>query len=151
MRRFAKFISAVTIFTTAASQAEAICLAPSPTAPGGIISVAPRSFPVAKEFQDSSHVLTAKVISSKEKIEDGFVSGILYRVQPLQMFKGNPPAPLSIYSERNSGGFSMDVGRTYLLFVQRQGKKFAIDNCGYSDLLSNARQTIEELNAIKAR
>jgi hypothetical protein len=142
----------VILLTTAmVSQAGAVCLTPSTTAPGGVLSISPRSFPVAKEFRDSTFVMTAKVMSSRNDVAEDFIRGVFYRIQPIQTFKGKPPSMLSIYTERSSGGFYMDVGQTYLLFAQREGAKYTIDNCGYSDLLSSSRQAIGALKALNGR
>ncbi|HKQ09620.1 MAG TPA: hypothetical protein VJS85_00405 [Rhizomicrobium sp.] len=120
------------------SPADAACLANDPRSPGGITSVSPRFFSVDKEFQNSTFVLTAKVMSVRDDFAP-FPPAALYRVARLKSFKGAPPDTLTIRTERSSGGFYMDVGKTYLLFVVQEGSDYVIDNCGYSDLVSKSK------------
>jgi len=68
-----------------------------------------------QEFHDASVVVRADVLSSQEIYEPD--TGVLYRVRVEQSFKGNPPAVLVYYTERNSGGFYLETGTQYLLFL----------------------------------
>ena len=139
------------LLLSAISPAGAVCLAEDPRAPGGLTSVNPRHFPVDKEFQNSIFVLTAKVISARDDFEpvhpksNRYYPATFYRVARLKNFKGTPPAVLTIYTERSSGGFYMDLGKTYLLFVTREGSDYAIDNCGYSDLAFKSKNVFDWL------
>jgi hypothetical protein len=128
----------VALFLSAISPAGAACIANDPQAPAGITSVSPRSFSIDKEFQNSVFVLTAKVVSVRDDFAP-FPPAAFYRIARLKSFKGAPPATLTIRTERSSGGFYMDVGKTYLLFVAQEGSNYVIDNCGYSDLFSKSK------------
>jgi hypothetical protein len=74
-----------------------------------------------------------------------FSPTVFYRIARLKSFKGAPPAALTIRTERSSGGFYMDVGKTYLLFVTQEGSDYVIDNCGYSDLVSKSKDVLDRL------
>jgi hypothetical protein len=69
-----------------------------------------------QEFRDSTVVVEAKVISSGDTFEDD-EPGVIYRVQIAQWFKGKTPNVIKDFSERDSGGFYLDVGTDYLLFL----------------------------------
>jgi len=132
----------------ATSSADAVCLEAGPQ--GGLISVSLRHFPMEREFQASTFVLTAKVLSARDDFSDHpgakrYYPATFYRVARLKSFKGNPPEVLTIYTERSSGGFYMDTGKSYLLFVHHEGSDWAVDNCGYSDLVSQSKDAIGQL------
>src|ERR1700722_8653622 len=65
-----------------------------------------------QELQDSSLVVRGDVLSTQDiSIHDTDESlGVLYRIKIDQSFKGKPPAVLTYYSRRDSGGFYLDVG-----------------------------------------
>jgi hypothetical protein len=70
---------------------------------------------LAQEFRDSDLVVRGEVVSSEE-VHDP-VLGVFYHVRVKQTFKGKPTAVLVDYSERDSGGFYLDVGTEFLLFL----------------------------------
>ncbi|SEJ28025.1 hypothetical protein SAMN05518849_104189 [Sphingobium sp. AP50] len=77
----------------------------------------------AQEYHDARWVLRARVIDGKDW-ESADTSGTLYRLRPIETFKGRLPASFSFSTERNSGGFYLDgasgrpdVGGDYLLFL----------------------------------
>jgi hypothetical protein len=76
---------------------------------------------IEQEFQDSKFVVLGTVLSSREiPIPDNDLnaeSGVIYRIRINQVFKGRAPSVIANYSERNSGGFYLDVGTQYLLFL----------------------------------
>ena len=68
-----------------------------------------------QEFRDAHLIVRGEVVSSEE-IHDPNL-GVLYHVRVKQTFKGKPTAVLVDYSERSSGGFYLDVGTEFLLFL----------------------------------
>jgi hypothetical protein len=68
-----------------------------------------------QEFRDAGLVVRAEVMSSDD-IHDPYL-GVLYHVRVKQTLKGNPTTVLLDYSERDSGGFYLDVGTEFLLFL----------------------------------
>jgi hypothetical protein len=77
----------------------------------------------AQEYDDARWVVRARVIGGKDW-ETADTNGTLYRLRPIETFKGKLPASFSLSTERNSGGFYLDgasgrhdVGGDYLLFL----------------------------------
>jgi hypothetical protein len=87
---------------------------------------------LGQEFQDSKWVVRAKVISSMDRKW----SWTLYRLRTIEAFKGHPPRYISYFTERNSGGFYLDVGAKhdvggeYLLFLDPLSHGFALPPAG---------------------
>lgn len=86
----------------------------------------------------------------------------VYTVQVLEIFKGTPPRTLRLLSENTSARFSMDTGKTYLLFVsQAPGVEMAgkehlpsdyVDNCGNAAVAKDAEPAIKTVRGLsKAR
>ena len=69
-----------------------------------------------QEFRDSTLVVEAKVISSRDTFEDD-EPGVIYRINIERWFKGKTPAVIEDFSARDSGGFYLNVGTDYLLFL----------------------------------
>jgi hypothetical protein len=69
-----------------------------------------------QEFRDSAVVIEAKVISSRDTFEDD-EPGVVYRINIERWFKGTTPGVIEDFSERDSGGFYLNVGTDYLLFL----------------------------------
>ena len=61
---------------------------------------------------------------------------VRYSVEVLDQWKGNLPPRIVVASENNSGRFPMEIGQTYVVFLQRDGEAWSVDNCGNSSLLN---------------
>jgi len=74
---------------------------------------------LAQEFRDASLVVRVNVLSSKQISIPGPDEdvGVLNRIKVAQIFKGKSPTILIYYSRLDSGGFYLDVGTDYLLFL----------------------------------
>jgi len=81
-----------------------------------------------QEFRDASLVVKGEVISS-EDIHDPNL-GVLYHVRVEQTLKGKSAAVLVDYSERSSGGFYLDAGTEYLLFLNPIDPADAVEDLG---------------------
>jgi len=68
-----------------------------------------------QEFRDAGLVVRGEVLSNRD-IDDPD-TGALYQIRIDQSSKGKPPRVLIYYSERDSGGFYLDTGTQYLLFL----------------------------------
>jgi len=71
------------------------------------------------ELEESLRVVKATVIDERLMQpwgEDG-EAGSLYTLRVEQTFKGNTARTITYFTERNSGGFYLDKGETYLLFL----------------------------------
>jgi hypothetical protein len=74
---------------------------------------------VSSELAESPLVVKATVIDKRSMQpwgEDGEV-GSLYTLRVDQTFKGKHATTIRYFTERNSGGFYLDKGETYLLFL----------------------------------
>lgn len=97
---------------------------------------------VADEFARSEFVYVAFVQAATVVPADAgdWFDAVEYTVTPLDVFKGVPPASLTLWSENSTGRFPMRPTGTYLIFVppehgvgwhgELQGR--SIDNCGNS-------------------
>ena len=74
---------------------------------------------LAQEFRDSSVVVRGRVVSARAvDIPDPEQDwGTRYRIRVERVFKGHPPSRLTDFTERDSGGFYLDRGKDYLLFL----------------------------------
>jgi hypothetical protein len=78
---------------------------------------------IDREFADSRFVVRAKLMSADQHWSDEGESWAVYHVKVVTAFKGQPPRRLSVYTERNSGGFYLetekgpDLSEDYLLFL----------------------------------
>jgi len=72
-----------------------------------------------QEFKDSTLVVRGTVLSSQQlrNPDENGDNGILYRVRINEAFKGKPTPIFLYYTEQNSGGFYLDRGKEYLLFL----------------------------------
>jgi hypothetical protein len=118
-----------------------------------------------QEFRDSALVARARVISSRDTFEDD-EPGVVYSIKIDHWFKGKTPTVIRDFSERDSGGFYLDVGSEYLLFLNPISDEQAAKNptwkrvapdammvnysCGQSRVWANValkdRQNLEALS-----
>jgi hypothetical protein len=148
---------AIIVAASIAVPAHAVCFKHDPTKQYGVdldTSVETRTFPVVEEYQGATYVVIAKAEGVTTRPQTGpndrggpYAHSIL---AVSQTFKGGPPSTLVIDVEFNSGRFAIDVGKTYLLFVQGRGRSIYVDNCGWSDELSKASGTLKKVKALSA-
>jgi hypothetical protein len=117
MSRFAPWLIAATLSLIAAPAAQALCVYR-----GELYA----RTTAEQEFADAAWVVKARVLSA---VSGGPTAEIdpwtVYQLEVLTAFKGDPPARITVFTERNSGGFYMDrggdgpdIGQEYLLFLQ---------------------------------
>ena len=75
---------------------------------------------IEQEFKDASLVIRAKVVSSLiinigDHEKD---TGLVDRIKIHRLIKGRVSETITYYSRRDSGGFYLDPGVEYLLFLQ---------------------------------
>ena len=153
--RSGTFAIAATLAVILTSPASAVCLARDKAKPGGwdlSRSVGVRTFPVEDEFGRAFIVGTVKVVSVRELHEDkgdpDGVSAHAYRVRPISIFKGPDLPEFTLYNENSSGRFDMALGKVYLVFVQSAGRHSVISNCGWSDELFLAANTVQQVKQL---
>ncbi len=119
-------------------QAHAVCLAPQPAR-------------VCTEFFHSENVMVAKILSSR-KIPDtpdpNNVEGWFYKIAVDKNYRGGKP-PEEIYTGNDETKFTMEVGKSYLLFINKnQQSRPAPDACGNSSEISKANDTVAAIDKI---
>jgi hypothetical protein len=118
--------------------AEAVCLAPQPVR-------------VCTEFFHSETVVAAKILSVR-KIPDtpdpNNVEGWFYQIAVEKTYRG-PKPPDEIYTGNDETKFTMEVGKTYLLFLNSNAQsRPAPDACGNSAELSKAGDAVAAIDKI---
>lgn len=138
MRLWLHTVSAAFLLTTAAS-AEALCI---------YRGVDNARTSLRQEYADARWVVRARVLSATRGVveagmPDAGMLWIVYRLQVVRSYKQEPPQQITFYTMRNSGGFYMDIGGDYLLFLNpipphqgqpraERGAAFVNYNCGQS-------------------
>jgi|SRR5579859_3043163 len=96
-----------------------------------------------QEFALSELVFTGLVVDSSTAPDSGsWMDGTIYRVQPLEVFRGNPDKVVRLFSENSTGRFPMTVGAKYLVFADSEFGRLGIDNCGNSAPLNHAQRAL---------
>ncbi len=124
---------------TAVPAAQAICLQPQPVR-------------VCTEFFHSESVMTAKILAMRripDTPDPNNVEGWFYKVKIETVYRGAKPANDEIYTGNDETRVPLDIGKTYLLFVNRnqQGRP-APDSCGNSGELAQKADAVAELERI---
>lgn len=120
--------------------------------PAGAICLAPQPVRVCTEFLHSENVVTAKILSMR-KIPDtpdpNNVEGWFYKIAVDKSYRGPKIPNDEIYTGNDETKFTMEVGKTYLLFINKnQQSRAAPDACGNSAELSKAGQAIAALDKL---
>jgi hypothetical protein len=107
---------------------------------------------VCTEFFHSEYVVTAKILSSR-KIPDtpdpNNVEGWFYKVEVTKTYRGGKLPNDEIYTGNDETKFAMDVGKTYLLFINtNMQSRPQPDTCGNSAELSKAKANVDAVEAI---
>jgi len=83
-------------------------------------------------------------------------AGANYRVRPTSQFKGRLPPQFDIFSENTTGRFPFQVGKDYLVFLDRapsgdayiRAGSLTADNCGNSGLWSESRRAATQVRGL---
>jgi hypothetical protein len=129
----------------------AIMLAIFANGPARAFCLRPQPVRVCTEFFHSETVVTAKILSVR-KIPDtpdpNNVEGWFYKIAVDKSYRG-PKLPAEIYTGNDETKFTMEVGKSYLLFINKnQQSRPAPDRCGNSAELSAAKTSIMAIEAI---
>jgi hypothetical protein len=124
----------------AAGRAGALCLQPQPVR-------------VCTEFFHSEDVLVAKILSKRQipnTPDPNNVEGWFYKVQVTKTYRGDGKlANGEIYTGNDETKFEMEVGKSYLLFLNKnQQSRPAPDTCGNSSEMSKAGDAVTALDKI---
>ncbi len=106
---------------------------------------------VEQEYAHSYGVVVGHVVAEQGVPEsDGYYDGVEYRVKIDEVFHGDVPQTIRLFSENSSGRFPMRIGKKYLLFIYRERDRTMVDNCGNSRLLEGA-EALREVQRLSQR
>jgi hypothetical protein len=104
--------------------------------------------PLDEEINAAPKIAIVQVLKEKALSEDVSdpigVTAYLYTARVLRQLKGAPLKVMKLYSENTSGGYPMDVGEKYLLFIS-EDEHLWIDNCGHSAPLWQSSATLRQV------
>ena len=104
---------------------------------------------VACDFLNSDAVFTGKVVHVRAVADtEGFTDGWYYELQVLQLFRGPHGSVIEVYTGNDTGRYPLELGEKYLIFAYIYEKKLEIDNCGDSAPLSEAKNTINQIEKV---
>lgn len=129
----------------------AACFQRDPAAPGGWnfgVSGPVRTFPIDDEFGRAFLVASVRVSGATPKLDADGLYAHAYRVEPIQTFKGPTLTEFTVYNPNTTARFDMEAGKTYLLFLQASGGRSVVDNCGWSDDLAFAADTLAKVQSL---
>ena len=109
-------------------------------------------YSVKAEFPRSVAVVKVLVVSERSEPDPDapeFVGGTIYKVKIQESFRGTLQGAVEIFSENSSGRFPMDSGRSYLLFLYRDGERLSADPCGNSGLASEKKDVLATVRALR--
>jgi len=132
-----RVFSVVSLWFALAMSAAAVCLNGHPT--------------VQKEYDRSSAVFIGTVTARQHVPAPSPLEpdGTAYIVGVDEVLRGKVAAHVSVFSENSTGRFPMRVGTKYLLFVNREGERTMVDNCGNSEALSASSPTLAVVRRLK--
>jgi len=131
--------AAISVSALIAGSAQAYCLQPQPVR-------------VCTEFFHSENVVVAKILAVR-KIPDtpdpNNVEGWFYKIAVSKSYRGEKLANDEIYTGNDETKFTMEVGKSYLLFINKnQQSRPAPDACGNSSELSQADKSIAAIDQV---
>ena len=98
---------------------------------------------VRAEFQKSLMVVIGTALAEQPTVDaEGFLTLTTYRVKVDEVLRGKPGDTVTVVSQNDTGRFPMDIGVQYLLFIFHGEKGLAVDNCGNSGSVREARDAV---------
>lgn len=99
---------------------------------------------VQKERRASGVIIEGLAFHAQDLKEDpSDLSGItatLYDVRVLHTKKGRVAGTIQVRSDNTTSRFPMQIGRSYILFLNRDGNAYTVDSCGNSGKIAETRQ-----------
>jgi len=138
-RRLGAAAAAILVILGTAGAARAVCLEPSPVR-------------VCTEYFRSEAVIQGKILSQRkfpDTPDPNNIEGWFYKFAIDKAYRGSLKGTIEIYTGNDETHFPMDVGHSYLLFVNRNAQdRIAPDSCGNSTDLAKAdavQKAIDEI------
>jgi hypothetical protein len=108
---------------------------------------------VAREYRESTFVFVGTVQAERkdaaEPTAGGFYDGVTYTLRIDKPLKGPRQRTVELFSENSTGRFPMTVGDRFLAFAYLEsGRRYAIDNCGNSELFNSNSRTLSTVRKL---
>jgi hypothetical protein len=121
--------------TLQAGSAQAVCPKPDPR--------------VCAEFFKSDVVFVGTVTREKKiPLDKELFDSWKYTLRVKTIFRGNAGSFVTVFTDNDSVRYPLAVGETYLLFLFKYEGRLMIANCGNNKKLSEARETIQEIQVV---
>ncbi len=105
-----------------------------------------------REYQRSYAVVVGQVVAEQETpaptVLVGWYPGTTYSFQVAEIVRGKIPRNIKLFSENTSGRFPMDVGTSYLVFVNVHRGIFMVDSCGNSGKVSDRQEVLASIRKL---
>ena len=99
---------------------------------------------VQKEKRATAAIIEGQAFHAQDLTEDpsdpAGVTATLYDVRVLHTKKGRVGSTIQVRSDNTSSRFPMQIGRSYILFLQRNGNVYTVDSCGNSGKIAEKRK-----------
>ena len=99
---------------------------------------------VQHEKRATTAIIEGQALHAQELKEDpkdpSAVTATLYEVHVVQTKKGRVGSTIQVRSDNAKSRFPMQIGRSYILFLQRNGNVYTVDSCGNSGKIAEKRK-----------
>jgi len=118
--------------------------------------------PIQDELGESVAVIIGKAEGKRELHENASrpkdVTSVLVHIRVVQLLRGNIPEQIDVREDGASAGASYDIGRQYVLFVERRGPKwplplgdaYYVNDCGNSGPVAERAEVLREFGVSAA-
>jgi hypothetical protein len=96
------------------------------------------------EKRATSAIIEGEPLHAQELKEDpkapSVVTATLYDVRVVHTKRGRVASTIQIRSDNTASRFPMQIGRSYILFLKRDGDIYTVDACGHSGKIAEKRK-----------
>lgn len=107
---------------------------------------------IRDEFRFSVAVVVGRVSGHKDIMEDSDdptgITATIYQIVVQRRLKGVVGQTIQLRSENTSSRFPMEEGEGYLLFLNKNGNNYFVDNCGNSVRAGQAKKVLSEIGVL---
>jgi hypothetical protein len=107
-------------------------------------------YSVAAEFKRSVAVIVLEAKNSRPgpATSDGATDSTFYSGVVSETLRGHLRGSVDVYSENSTARFTLEKGKTYLLFLYNSDGHLTPDNCGNSGLVTEKAAALAEARAL---
>ena len=96
------------------------------------------------EKRATSAIIEGQALHAQELKEDpkapSAVTATLYDVHVVHTKQGRVASTIQVRSDNTASRFPMQIGRSYILFLKRNGDFYTVDGCGNSGRIAEKRE-----------